>query len=172
MIEVTDEMAQAGMSEWESLGMGSTLRESLVLAYRAMRALEPVPPEPRNRQAPPPAKAGDPGMRPEDQARGFNPTEWGASQPGPFGTPYPQGTVQTVGPGQAFAAGTFPTDLQARVFEAPMEADIDRAHCHIGALTELVLAMVQRSKDFPIDDPIFQVLVAKFVTPPKPGEKR
>lgn len=79
MIEVTDEMRRVG---------GETLRKCREMevfheqaadaAYRAMRALEPVPPELRNRQAPASLKTGDPGMRPEDQARGM-PYQWALS---------------------------------------------------------------------------------------------
>lgn len=70
MIEVTDEeLSLAGVREWERC-KGVGLAESLLRCHRAMRALEPAPPELRNRQAPPPLKAGDSGMRPEDQARG------------------------------------------------------------------------------------------------------
>lgn len=96
MIEITDEMIADGVAAWLDVGGGST-REHLTAAYRAMRAHEPKPvdrvarrpfgfneeeeitPKLRNRQAPPPAKSGDPGMRAEDQARGFNSTEWGAN---------------------------------------------------------------------------------------------
>lgn len=77
MIEVTDEMLAAGRAGWVGVGK-ATGDECMAAAYRAMRALELVPPELRNRQAPPPLKAGDPGMRAEDQARGMNPPIWGA----------------------------------------------------------------------------------------------
>lgn len=109
MIEVTNEMREEGgraanvacFAEFGAYWNTEVAQKIAVAAYRAMRALEPVPPELRNRQAPP-------------------------------------ANLPTLGGGQKFAAGVFPPDRQTRVFDAPLEAEMDAISRRIDALTRII----------------------------------
>lgn len=134
-IEVTDEMRQAGADVIDAADERDDrwAREHISVAiYRAMRVLEAKPVDRVERKPfkiheeeeidPEAAEVlGNNAQIPAKEIsprHGFNPTEQGVSQPGQFGTPYPQGA------GQQFAAGPFPKDFQTRVFEAPLEAEV------------------------------------------------
>lgn len=134
MIEVTDEMAELAERMFALRGIRVD-RQSAADVYRAMRALEPVSPELRNRQAPPLAKSGDPGMRAEDQARGFNSTEWGANAQAVYNPTQGGGGAGVFRPEEA--------ERSAREFEArqvrQLHQVVAQMFCRIDALeTKLV----------------------------------
>lgn len=192
MIEVTDEMVAEGVAAWLDVGGGST-RERMTAAYRAMRPLEPVAPELRNRQAPPPARAGDVGMRPEDRARGFNSPTWGANAQAVYNPTQGGGGDGVFRPEEG--------NRSAREFEARQvrqlhqvvaqmfcrvdaletkpvpdpQAMVDanggtftqrKIQRRIDALTALVLELVTRSQGYPPGDATLQRLIAELEPTP------